>query len=301
MQLGPVTHSDTDLKVSLLERLLARPIYARDMAAFPDSGGYDSKCVTKLLQTYRCHPDIIKIPNELFYDNDLIDKSGPEARTMLNWEFLPNPKFPLIFHGVTGDNAREGNSPSWFNAAEVEQVLVYVERLLGGRKVSASDIGIIAPYQKQVKKIRIGLRVRNLDANNSIMVGSCEQFQGQEKRVIIISTVRTSKELVAYDSRFHLGFVANAKRMNVAITRAKALLVIIGSPAVLNSDRNWRRLLLHCHENGAYTGAQFHFGGAPPPDNGGIGDVLAQFIAQPLDEEELDEPPPYDGGETKEI
>jgi hypothetical protein len=303
MQLGPVTHSDTDLKTSMLERLVARPIYARDVQLFPHTGGYDSSCVTKLLETYRCHPEIIKIPNELFYDNDLVDMSGPEARSLLSWDYLVKPRFPLIFHGVNGENQREGNSPSWFNQSEVEQVLQYVQLLKEHARVSPSDIGIIAPYQKQVKKIKSGLiRLRDDDNYKNIMVGSCEQFQGQEKRVIIISTVRTSKELIAYDSRFHLGFVANCKRMNVAITRAKALLIVIGSPAVLNEDTHWRRLLHHCHENGAYTGAPFNFDDSDDNNSGsGDGGVSDALSRMQMDDEELNEPPPYDGGETKEI
>ena len=300
MQLGPVTHSDTDLKISMLERLVARPIYTRDMERYSEFGGYDPSCITKLLQTYRCHPAIIKVPNELFYDNDLQDMSGEEARTLLSWEHLVKPNFPLIFHGVNGENEREGNSPSWFNKSEIEQVLHYVYLLTTSAKVSPSDIGIIAPYQKQVKKIKMGLDALGYDKN--IMVGSCEQFQGQEKRVIIISTVRTSKELIAYDSRFHLGFVSNFKRMNVAITRAKALLVIIGSPAMLKEDMHWRRLLRHCHDNGAYTGVPFAWDDVDISENteyGELSDALAHM--QLNADDEFQEPPPYDGGETKEI
>ena len=305
MQLGPVTHSDTDLKISMLERLLARPIYVRDMEKFPATGGYDPSCVTKLLETYRCHPEIIKVPNVLFYDNDLRDQSGLEARSLLSWEHLAKPKFPLIFHGVQGENEREGNSPSWFNQSEVEQVLKYIQLLLDHARVLPSDIGIIAPYQKQVKKIQMGLRVRGYDKN--IMVGSCEQFQGQEKRVIIISTVRTSKELMAYDSRFHLGFVANFKRMNVAITRAKALLVVVGSPAVLKEDKHWRSLLKHCHDNGACTGVPFSLndgnddGTSPDASDGDLSAALSRMQLGDSDDEDFNEPPPYDGGETKEI
>lgn len=297
MQLGPVTHSDTDLNVSMLERLLKRPLYLRDDVLFPDTGGFDARFVTKLLETYRCHPEIIKIPNELFYENDLIDRSGLEARSLLRWDCLLNPEFPLIFHGVAGENQREENSPSWFNPSEVEQVLHYIQLLMEQARVLASDIGIIAPYQKQVKKIRIGLRLKGLDASEKIAVGSCEQFQGQEKRVIIVSTVRTSKELIAYDSRFHLGFVSNSKRMNVAMTRAKALLIVVGDPNVLAEDRHWWRLLKHCYDNGAYTGAPFNF---QRNDMSSVDDNIARALSQmKLSDEE--EPPPYDGGETKEF
>ena len=119
------------------------------------------------------------------------------------------------------------------------------------------DIGIIAPYQKQVQKIRIALRllgvVNSKDATK-IIVGSTEQFQGQERRVIILSTVRASQEFVESDARHSLGFLSNAKRFNVAITRAQALLIVVGHPQVLAAEQSWRALLKHCHDNGGCTG-----------------------------------------------
>ncbi|EHH65949.1 hypothetical protein EGM_02826 [Macaca fascicularis] len=86
-----------------------------------------------------------------------------------------------------GSEAREGKSPSWFNPAEAVQVLRYCCLLAQSisSQVSASDIGVITPYRKQVEKIRILLR--NVDLMD-IKVGSVEEFQGQEYLVIIIST-----------------------------------------------------------------------------------------------------------------
>ena len=119
------------------------------------------------------------------------------------------------------------------------------------------NIGIIAPYQKQVQKIRIALKllgvVNNKDATK-IVVGSTEQFQGQERRVIILSTVRASQEFVESDARHSLGFLSNKKRFNVAITRAQALLIVIGHPQVLATEPSWRALLKHCHDNGGCIG-----------------------------------------------
>ena len=84
-----------------------------------------------------------------------------------------------------------------------------------------------------------------------------EEFQGQERRVIILSTVRTSKAFVESDAKHNLGFLANPKRFNVATTRAQALMVVIGDPRVLRDDENWRALLEFAHESGAYTGCAY--------------------------------------------
>eukprot|EP00965_Chrysotila_dentata_P112245 3710669-Pleurochrysis_carterae.AAC.1 len=85
-------------------------------------------------------------------------------------------------------------------------------------------------------------------------------FQGQERRVIIVSTVRSSEEHIESDLRHKLGFLSNPKRFNVAITRACALLIIIGNPAVLQLDPNWGALLHLCVTKGGYAGVP------PPPD-----------------------------------
>ena len=65
---------------------------------------------------------------------------------------LPGKNFPLIFHGVNGDEEREGSSPSWFNRYEVMQVVSYVKKLMDCKKpaVKPSHIGIISPYHQQV-------------------------------------------------------------------------------------------------------------------------------------------------------
>ena len=85
-------------------------------------------------------------------------------------------------------------------------------------------------------------------------VGSVEQFQGQERRVIIISTVRSSKEYIESDVKHNLGFLVNPKRFNVAITRPQALLIVIGNPYVLAQDIHWAALLQYAAAHGEYKG-----------------------------------------------
>ncbi|KAF6037107.1 MOV10 [Bugula neritina] len=155
----------------------------------------------------------------------------------------------MIFHRVDGREEQEESSPSWFNRLEVVEVKKYVEKLLFEHPRHApEDIGIISPYILQVKKIKRALRdikderLENINVDiEDITVGSVEKFQGNERKVIIISTVRSQPEQMKMDQKFNLGFVKSPKRFNVAITRAKALLIVIGNPIILCTDDKWRR------------------------------------------------------------
>ena len=120
---------------------------------------------------------------------------------MLNWVNLPNPKIPLVFHGVVGDDQREAKSPSYFNPEECAMVVSYVQDLLEqhkgtGKKILPKEIGIISPYRRQVQKIRMLLEKKKIKDSKDITVGSTEEFQGQERRIIIISTVRSKPTLL---------------------------------------------------------------------------------------------------------
>ena len=95
-----------------------------------------------------------------------------------------------------------------------------------------------------MQKLREVLRHKNLGAVN---VGTVDDYQGQEKRVLFISTVLTH-----HVAQHHLVF--NAKRFNVAVTRAKALLVVVGNPLAMFEDPSWKALLAHAVELHAYRG-----------------------------------------------
>ncbi|KAM9684704.1 RNA helicase Mov10l1 [Dama dama] len=257
MQLGPVIKSRLamayGLNVSMLERLMSRPVYLRDEDAFGACGAYNPLLVTKLVKNYRSHSALLALPSRLFYHRELEVCADPAVVTsLLGWEKLPRKGFPLVFHGVRGNEAREGRSPSWFNPAEAVQVMRYCCLLARSvsSQVSADDIGVITPYRKQVEKIKILLR--NVDLMD-IKVGSVEEFQGQEYLVIIISTVRSNEDRFE-DDRYFLGFLSNSKRFNVAITRPKALLIVVGNPHVLVRDPCFGALLEYSIAHGVYTG-----------------------------------------------
>ena len=139
---------------------------------------------------------------------------------------------------------------SWFNPAEVYHVVRYLQLLLNAG-IDSEQIGVITPYRKQVDKIREFIKANDLC---SFKVGSVEEFQGQERDVIIVSTVRSHESFIDGDVIQHLGFLRSPKRFNVTVTRAKSLLIVIGNPHLLTNDEHWGPFLKHCVQLGAYTG-----------------------------------------------
>ena len=113
---------------------------------------------------------------------------------------------------------------------------------------------MITPYRRQVQKIRQYLRRHNLQ---DVFVGSSEEFRGQERRVIIVSTVRSEPKYLDQDNQYKPGFIKNPKRLNAAMTRAKALLIVVGNPHILSQDPDWCTLLDWAVGRGCYTGAPY--------------------------------------------
>uniref|UniRef100_A0A672JMN7 RNA helicase n=1 Tax=Salarias fasciatus TaxID=181472 RepID=A0A672JMN7_SALFA len=290
-QLGPILRSPLasqyGLGLSLLERLMNHnALYQKSS----DSGHFDTRFVTKLLRNYRSHPAILKIPNELFYEKELqVFADQWEREAYCKWEYLPKKGFPVIFHGVMGKDEREANSPSFFNVSEIEVLVDYLTKLVetqqkkGLPKLSAKDIGIIAPYRKQVEKIQKALRsvpaLRKWEDLKELKVGSVEEFQGQERRIIMVSAVRSSINYIKMDKDFNIGFLSNEKRFNVAITRARSLLIVVGNPVILNKDPTWKKFISYCVEERGYTGFDFK-------DAEGEDDIVSRLATLKISEEE---------------
>ncbi|XP_078481515.1 putative helicase mov-10-B.1 [Ciona intestinalis] len=258
-QLGPIIRSTKAKKFGLDQSYLERLMTTVDLYE-PNGTEYDTWVITKLLNNYRSHPDIIKVPNECFYENELETHADIYMReSFCTWEHLPKSGFPIIFHGIQGEDKREENSPSYFNPQEASTVYDYVVKLLETRRnrVLPSEIGIISPYRKQVQKLRKMFKDKKTPGAEEIKIGSVEEFQGQERKVIIVSTVRSDCQYLTEDRKFHLGFLQNPKRFNVAVTRAKALLIVVGNPHILSMDFYWNSLLTFCIDNGGYKGIEF--------------------------------------------
>ncbi|OJT08299.1 hypothetical protein TRAPUB_838 [Trametes pubescens] len=249
-QLGPVIRSsvarELGLGKSYLERLMEMSVY--------DSQTGRGRSFVKLVNNFRSHQAILDYPNEQFYNNELqVCGAATTINALLGSPVLVNSRWPVVFHYISGENERESTSPSYFNIDEATEVVDYIKKLLKDRQhpVRAEDIGIITPYYAQVRKIRLLLRKEHIEGAK---VGSVEEFQGQERKVIIVSTVRSTRDLLSYDAKFTLGFVSNPRRFNVAITRAQALLVVIGDASVLSIDPLWRAFMNYVHLHNGWRG-----------------------------------------------
>jgi helicase MOV-10 len=249
-QLGPLTRSGVGHRhgwgQSLLQRLTDSDIYRNSVESMVNQH------MVMLVDNYRSHEDILRIPNMLFYDGKLQCRADRvKSHNMIPWDALPARNCPVVVHNVRGNATREERSPSWCNLDEVAVVKSWVEAVMQERHVLAHQIGVITPYHLQKQKLKQCLP-------DKVQVGTVEGFQGDERRVIILSTVRTgeredapeAKDIAVAEQRFNLGFVANPQRMNVAITRAQALLVVVCDVLALMTDRNWRNFLRFVREKG---------------------------------------------------
>lgn len=249
-QLGPVIRSELAAKMglgmSMLERLMNLPVYQKD----PITKLYNTQLITKLVKNYRSHEALIKFSNEQFYDGELQCLASSQVSLAENWRWLPNKTFPIILHTVFGSNKRSQKSKSFMNQTEIDTVEFYLDFLLktgiNDRKIAQEDIGIISPYQLQVQRLKQMCQDKQWP---SLEIGSVEQFQGREKLVIILSTARSHTPDV--------GFLNNVKRLNVALTRAKALLIVIGNSNTLQTDPNWYEFIKYCTTKEAIVGRCF--------------------------------------------
>ena len=182
-----------------------------------------------LLDTqYRMHPAISDFPNRIFYEGRLVDgitaadRPNPAGLLWNDWEV------PMAFLPVNGDELLSPDGASKENPAEAGWVAKILENLLQAGDLEETNIGIITPYAGQVRAIRDALPERN----DSVEVHTVDGYQGREKEVIIFSCVRSNSDGI-------VGFLSDARRLNVALTRAKRGLIVIGDPDTLRNDETW--------------------------------------------------------------
>ena len=143
-QLGPIIRSNVaralGLEISYLERLMGRDGYDETRDHGIRFGDYRSlvckfltlfcSSVVKLVKNFRSHETILRFPNENFYRGDLQAFASRQViDSFINKVILPNPRFPILFHGIVGKDDRDASSPSFFNILEVTQVKDYVMKL----------------------------------------------------------------------------------------------------------------------------------------------------------------------------
>eukprot|EP00775_Hariotina_reticulata_P010999 gene10999-11153_t len=202
------------------------------------TGGYP---VNVLDVQYRMHPAISAFPSQEFYQGRLKDGEGVLEQTSRPWHshgcFGPFALFDL--HGK--EDIPEG-SASIVNRAEAEFVLCLYRHMLsnvGELREGTASVAVISPYKAQVSLLRkLFEQALGTEGAKQVDINTIDGFQGREKDVVIFSCVRT-----AGVHQRSIGFVADERRINVGITRARCALLIIGHAASLATDERWRNLV----------------------------------------------------------
>ncbi|KAL6652177.1 hypothetical protein ACP70R_011102 [Stipagrostis hirtigluma subsp. patula] len=199
---------------------------------------------------YRMHPDISTFPVATFYDGKVSD--GPNVtHKNYNKRFLAGKLFgPYSFINVEGGHeTTEKYGRSLRNTIEVAAVVRLVQRLFKEAVSTGSklSVGVVSPYNAQVRAIqeKVG-KSYNMYDGFSVKVKSVDGFQGAAEDVIIISTVRSN-------GAGSVGFLTNLQRTNVALTRAKHCLWIVGNGTTLsNSNSVWQKMIKDAQDRGCY-------------------------------------------------
>ncbi|MDP6662097.1 MAG: AAA domain-containing protein [Candidatus Thalassarchaeaceae archaeon] len=187
-----------------------------------------------LTTQYRMHPAISNFPNSRFYDNRLEDGISESDRPAPKGLIWPDWDVPIAFLPVGGGEVLSPDGASKENPAEASWVVSLLLGMLSAGDLSERDIGVITPYAGQVRTIRDQMP-ENL---HGVEVRTVDGYQGREKEVIVFSCVRSNKD-------GNIGFLSDARRLNVALTRAKRGLVVVGDPDTLRCDVNWEAWLNH--------------------------------------------------------
>ncbi|WP_026750665.1 AAA domain-containing protein [Sediminibacterium sp. C3] len=180
-----------------------------------------------LSEQHRMHPDIGNFVSQSFYDSELLNGQ----HTHQNVIPLPEPfDKQIIFIDTSSDNgsAETFKDGSYFNQVEADLIVNKVIPELDRNNISLNSYAIVSPYSKQCERIKEMLFEKNQSTFNSIEVATLDSFQGREHDIIIFSFTRSAV-------RNRVGFLDDARRLNVAFSRAKKKLILIGNKETLTS------------------------------------------------------------------
>lgn len=197
------------------------------------------EAVSLLKIQYRMNEEIMRFSSDWFYGGSL--QAAPEVkyRGILDYDT------PMVWINTEGMDCNEefvGESFGRINKAEarltLEQLQTYITRI-GKQRILEEriDFGVISPYKAQVQYLRQSIRREPFfkPFHHLISINTVDGFQGQERDVIVISLVRANEE-------GQIGFLNDLRRMNVAITRARMKLIILGDASTLTRHPFYKRL-----------------------------------------------------------
>lgn len=192
--------------------------------------------VVMLDTQYRMHPAIRCFPSNHFYQGKLQDSPSIQSREPAPYSDQIETG-PCVFWDVRASEARHGMS--WCNIKEA-QVVVALLRALFERYPSVDfkgKVGVLTPYSSQLQELRRQYQ-RSLTKDQQLWIESntVDAFQGREKEIVIFTCVRAGAQR-------GIGFVADTRRMNVALTRAKQAIWVVGNAGALERNSDWRRYI----------------------------------------------------------
>ena len=193
---------------------------------------------------YRMHEDIMRFSSAQFYAETLIADESVRRHRLADLpgvESSPLTEEPTAFIDTAGadyDEEAELDGSSRCNPAEGRLVLLKVQQLVEAG-VPPGDIAVIAPYAAQVRWLR------ERAADPAIEIDTVDGFQGREKEAVVISLVRSNRQ-------GEIGFLADTRRMNVALTRARRKLIVIGDSATIGGHAFYAALLDYFQAVGGY-------------------------------------------------
>ncbi|XP_062186323.1 regulator of nonsense transcripts 1 homolog [Phragmites australis] len=199
----------------------------------------------RLQVQYRMHPCLSEFPSNCFYEGTLQNGVTVNERQSSGIDFpWPVPNRPMFFYVQMGQEEISASGTSYLNRTEAANVEKIVTTFLRSGVVP-SQIGVITPYEGQRAYI-VNYMSRNGSLRQQlykeIEVASVDSFQGREKDYIILSCVRSNEHQ-------GIGFLNDPRRLNVALTRARYGIVILGNPKVLSKQPLWNSLLTHYKEH----------------------------------------------------
>ena len=191
---------------------------------------------TMLTTQYRMHPVIREWPSERFYGGQLEDGITAEERTAPAGFVWPDWDAPVAFIPVEGAEDTSPDGASKQNMDEAGLAVRVVDMLLSGGDITPHDIGVVTPYSGQVRLLNdlfesAGGREQN-EQYHGLEIKTVDGYQGREKDVIVLSAVRANEA-------GEMGFLTDRRRLNVAITRARRGLIVLGHPRTLRNDSSW--------------------------------------------------------------
>lgn len=214
-----------------------------------------------LVVQHRMHEAIMAFPSGAHYEGKLVAAPQVAAHRLEDQGARGDPlrEGPLVFIDTAGtgwEERREGEDPSTSNPAQAERVALEVRRLLS-RGVAPGDVALITPYEAQARLHREAL-AREVQAG--LEVGTVDGFQGREKEAIVVDLVRSNDQSA-------VGFLADTRRMNVALTRARRFLLVVGDSGTLGQHPYYAAFFESVGAFGAWVSA--YADECPPLEGGG--------------------------------